>query len=129
LIGWARIGAGQTHDLQRQRSANKRLRTNRTKPIGLTFALIGLCLHLEQGFSGRQVQRVHMLLGQRKRTWPSFTLSRDRGDVTVIEVMRTPAGPDRDRMIDRWCASVWEAFRESHRSVNELLQQTGIIGH
>jgi hypothetical protein len=101
----------------------------RTKPIGLTFALIGLCLHLEQGFSGRQVQRVHMLLGQRKRTWPSFTLPRDRGDVTVIEVMRTPAGPDRDRMIDRWCASVWEAFRESHRSVNELLQQTGIIGH
>jgi Family of unknown function (DUF5946) len=36
-------------------------------PIGLTFALIGLCLHLERGFSGRQVQRAHMALGRRKR--------------------------------------------------------------
>src|SRR6185295_5352013 len=31
-----------------------------TKPIGLAFALIGLYLHLERGFSGKQVQRVHM---------------------------------------------------------------------
>jgi hypothetical protein len=43
-----------------------------TKPIGLTFALVGLYLHVERGFSGRQVQRVHMKLGQRRRTWPSL---------------------------------------------------------
>jgi hypothetical protein len=35
-----------------------------TKPIGLTFALIGLYLHIERGFSGRQVQRAHMTLEQ-----------------------------------------------------------------
>ena len=39
-----------------------------TKPIGLTFALVGLYLHVDRGFSGRQVQRVHLALGRRKRT-------------------------------------------------------------
>ena len=37
------------------------------KSIGLTFALAGLYLHLERGFSGRQVQRAHMEMGRRKR--------------------------------------------------------------
>jgi hypothetical protein len=69
----------------------------RTKPIGLTFALVGLCLHVERGFSGRQVQRVHMALGRRKRTWPSFVLPRQRGAMTASEVMAAPAGPERDR--------------------------------
>src|SRR5262249_34900967 len=30
------------------------------KPIRLTFALVGLYLHVERGLSGRQVQRAHM---------------------------------------------------------------------
>ena len=48
---------------------------DRTKPIGLTFALVGLYLHLEKGY--------------------------------------------------RWCASVWEAFRESQQSVAQLLERHG----
>lgn len=97
-----------------------------TKPIGLTFALVGLYLHVERGFSGRQVQRVHMKLGQRRRTWPSFPLPRERGSVTASQVMAAPAGPERDISIDSWCASVWGAFSDSHRAVAELLQQHGI---
>ena len=42
--------------------------TEQTKPIGLTFALAGLYLHVEKGFSGKQVQRAHMDMGRRKRT-------------------------------------------------------------
>ena len=41
-----------------------------SKPIGVTMALVGLYLHAERGFTGRQVQRVHMLLAQRKRQCP-----------------------------------------------------------
>jgi hypothetical protein len=97
-----------------------------TKPIGLTFALVGLYLHLERGFSGRQVQRAHMALGRRKRSWPSFILPRDRGSVTASQVMAAPPGPQRDRAIDAWCASVWDAFRENHALVADLLQRCGM---
>jgi hypothetical protein len=99
----------------------------RTKPIALTFALIGLYLHVERGFSGRQVQRFHMLLGRHKRSWPSFALPRERGSVTAGQVIAAPAGPERDRTIDDWCASVWNAYWESHPAVAELLKQYGIV--
>ena len=98
-----------------------------TKPIGLTFALIGLYLHVERGFSGRQVQRVHMKLAQCERTWPSFPLPRERGSVTATQVMAAQAGPERDKAIDSWCASVWDAFRDIHWAVAELLQHHGIL--
>jgi len=79
----------------------------RAKPIGLTFALVGLYLHVERGFSGRQVQRVHMKLGRCKRTWPSFPLPRDRDSMTASQVMAAQTGSERDKAIDCWCASVW----------------------
>ena len=92
-----------------------------TKPIGLTFALVGLYLHIEKGFSGRLVQCAHMDLAKRKRSWPSFPLPSERGTITACEVMAAPPGPERDRAIDAWCASVWEAYSLSHQVVGELL--------
>ena len=97
-----------------------------TKPIALAFALVGLYLRLERGFDGRQVQRVHMLLARRKRRWPSFPLPRERGSVTAVQAVAASAGPERNRAIDAWCASVWAAFGDSHRAVAELLKQHGI---
>ncbi len=99
----------------------------RTKPIGLTFALVGLFLHVERGFSGRQVQRAHMALARRKSIWPSFALPPERGAMTASQVMASPAGPERDRAIDAWCASVWHAFRGSRPAVAELLERDGIL--
>lgn len=98
-----------------------------TKPIGITFALVGLFLRLERGFSGRLVQRVHMDLAKRRRSWPSFSLPAERGAVTAIQVMEASPGPARDRAIDHWCASVWESYRDSHRAVAELLVEHGVI--
>jgi len=101
----------------------------RTKPIGLTFALVGLHLHVDRGFTGRQVQRVHVQLGRRKRRWPSFALPADRGSVTARQVVGAPAGPERDRAIDDWCVSVWTAFADSHRVVAELLREHAVAAH
>ena len=98
-----------------------------TKPIALTFALIGLYLHVEKSFSGRQVQRVHMALARHKRDWPSFALPHERGSVTANQVMTAPAGPERDVVIDTWCASVWDAFLESHEAIAELLERERIV--
>jgi hypothetical protein len=98
-----------------------------TKPITLAFALVGLYLHVERGFSGRQVQQVHMALSRRSKNWPPFPLPRERGAVTAIAVMSAPPGPDRDQAIDAWCASVWNAFHDSRQAVAELLKQHGIM--
>lgn len=98
-----------------------------TKPLGLTFALAGLYLHVERQFTGRQVQRAHMRLGQKKRQWPVIPLPGDRGDMTVIDVLAVPAGPDRDLAIDAWCRSVWSAFRGSQQTILDLLQEHRII--
>ena len=101
--------------------------TAETKPIALTFALVGLYLHVEKGFTGRQVQRAHMALARHKRSWPSFSLPADRGPITAVDVMSTPGGRERDEAIDRWCVSVWTAFDESHEAVEGLLRQHGIL--
>ena len=92
-----------------------------TKPIGLTFALVGLYLHVEKGFSGKQVQRAHMRLAQQKGNWPSFALPEDRGSINASVVMAKEAGPERDEAIDAWCASVWAAFHENRPSVAALV--------
>ncbi len=95
----------------------------RTKPIKLTFALIGLHLHLEKQFSGRDVQRAHQFLARRRRSWPSFPLPCNRGSVTVANVVVVPAGRERDQAIHHWCVSVWDAFRDSHQVVKELTRK------
>lgn len=84
--------------------------TAATKPIRLVFALVGLHLHLEVGKTGREVQLAHMQMARRKREWPKIALPEARGLVTAIDVMRAPAGAERERAIDQWCEAVWEAF-------------------
>ena len=94
-----------------------------SKPIGVAFSLIGLCLHVERGFTGKQVQQVHMRLAQRKRVWPSFPLPKDRGSMTCMDVLARPEGPQRNEAISAWCRSVWDAFAEAQPSVRVLLDQ------
>jgi len=96
------------------------------KPIGVTFALVGLYLHVEKQYSGRHVQRVHMQLARRKRTWPTFVLPPNRGATTAIDVMAAPAGPERDRAIHEWCVTVWEAFAANRQTVVDLLREYDI---
>ena len=96
------------------------------KPIRLAFSLAGLYLHLERGFTGRQVQRVHMLLAQRTRDFPRFAIPAQRGDVTVHDVMAAVPGDARDAAIERWCASVWAAYRDVRADVLAMLAMHGI---
>ena len=95
-----------------------------TKPIAVAFSLIGLCLHVEDRLSGREVQRLHMKLAQNRRMWPIFKLPQARGTITVSDVVAAPPGDERDDMIRKWCISVWDAWQESHAQVRALLQET-----
>jgi hypothetical protein len=97
--------------------------SSNSKPIGIVFALVGLYLHVEKRFSGRQVQKAHMELGRRKRAWPIVELPNDRGAMTVADVLAASAGPERDKAIDAWCECVWTAFRASRQAIVDLLQE------
>ena len=96
------------------------------KPIRLTFSLVGLYLHVEKGSTGRWVQRVHMQMGQKKRSWPAWTLPKDRGALTAVDVLRAAPGSERDQAIDAWCVSVWTAFRANRDGVVALLAEYGL---
>jgi len=98
-----------------------------SKPIALTFALVGLYLHLEKGFSGRQVQRAHMQMARRRRAWPAFALPIDRGTMTAHDVLAAPGGAERDRAIDEWCRSVWSAFSTHRQAIDDLLRETAVL--
>jgi len=94
-----------------------------SKPMGLVFGLVGLYLHVEKQFSGREVQRVHMELGRRKRGWPRVYVPEDRGSMTVADVLAASAGPERDAAIDNWCRSVWTAFGANRETIIALLRE------
>ena len=97
--------------------------TKETKPIALVFGLVGLYLHLEKQFSGRQVQEMHMKMGRFKRVWPSIHLPQDRGSISVLDVLAAPPGPERDRAIDDWCRSVWTAFAGNRPTIVSLMRE------
>lgn len=97
-----------------------------SKPIGVVFGLVGLYLHVERQFSGRQVQNTHMALGRRRREWPRVYLPEDRGRMTVADVVAVSAGPERDMAIDDWCRSVWIAFGANRHTIVALLREYGI---
>lgn len=94
----------------------------KTKPIAVAFAPIGLYLYIEENYSGKEVQETHMQLANNRRQWPPFNLPKQRGIVTVSDVLAEPAGQWRDSMIRTWCISVWEAWKESRTMVIDLLQ-------
>ncbi len=90
--------------------------------IGAAFALIGLYLACEQGYSGRQVQHMHGLLARRSKTWPRFVPPPHVGDVTILDVMQAAPGEARDAMLRRWGQSVWEAWGQEHERVKALVE-------
>ena len=99
--------------------------TPESKPIGITFALAGLYLHVERQLTGRQVQLAHMRMARQKRSWPTFVLPEDRGAMTALDVMRAPEGEERDKAIHAWAESVWRAFSMNRPTVVSLLEEYG----
>lgn len=91
------------------------------KPIRLAFALVGLYLHVELGCNGREVQRIHTRLAQRKPVLPQFDIPESRGAVRIADVLAAPPGAQRNRKIEDWCESVWMAYRQNRRAIVGLL--------
>ena len=82
-----------------------------TKPITVVFALIGLYLYIEKGFTGKQVQRAHMKMARYRKEWPKLPLPEARGAVRIADVLAAGPGAERDAMIRCWCNAVWHAWQ------------------
>ncbi len=95
------------------------------KPIRLAFALIGLYLAVEKGYTGRQVQLAHMDLANRRKDWPHFSLPEDRGNITAETVLQAQEGSQRDEKIIEWCASVWQAYAPVRTEIINLIGPYG----
>jgi hypothetical protein len=69
------------------------------RPITTTFALVGLYLANERGYSGRQVQDAHRRLAGRSKDWPRSEPPSHAGALTILDVMRARPGEDRDAVL------------------------------
>ncbi len=95
---------------------NAEFATTESKPITLAFALVGLCLKIEQNFDGRQVQAAHGRLARHKSSLPRLSPDRGRIDFDFDQFCQAPSMS----ALDRWCVAVWEAFSVQHVVVREL---------
>lgn len=102
--------------------------TPNDKPIRLAFALVGLYLHVERGFSGREVQRAHMKLCRTRQAWPTFSIPENRGKIDANTVLAA-ATNEREGMIRNWTTSVWQAFADQRDTIEKLLAENDIIGN
>jgi len=91
--------------------------------IGAAFALAGLYLAVERGFSGRQVQKMHMVMARKSKAWPRFAPPEDVGPLTVADVLAVEPGPRRDEKLMEWCAGVWGAWSLQHGWVREMVDR------
>jgi hypothetical protein len=91
-----------------------------TKPIAVVFALIGLYLHLEKYFTGKQVQLAHMRMAKQRKEWPRLPLPEQSASLTVADVVAAAPGPACDAMIRKWCESVWEVWHGARPQIVEI---------
>lgn len=94
-----------------------------SRSITTAFALIGLCLLFNWGYTGRQVQKVHMILANRSKDWPRFNPPGIKDGLTVQDVIRAEHGGERDRMLRVWAESVWATWKKDHENVAKLIKK------
>jgi len=94
----------------------------RMRPITTAFALIGLYLAVERGYTGRQVQLVHMKIG-RRRDWPRLEPPKDRGELTVMDILLAATDAKKEEMLMRPTASVRQTREDRHRWVRETTEK------
>ncbi|MBO9129371.1 DUF5946 family protein [Bacillus sp. 165] len=92
------------------------------KTITVAFSLIGLYYAIEHGYTGKQVQRVHMLLAQQKITWPSLSLPKKPYSFTVIDVLHAAPGKHWDDMLKKWMLDVWMCWEHQHTWIRSISQ-------
>lgn len=92
------------------------------KTITVAFSLIGLYYAVERGYTGKQVQRVHMLLSRRKFDWPPLPVPDKPYSLTVNDVLQEKPGKNRDAMLREWMRDVWLCWEHQQEWIRNLSQ-------
>jgi len=95
------------------------------KPITVVFALVGLYLAVERGFTGRQVQQAHMELARKAGTgfdWPRLEPPEPSWDMTAADVMNAEPGKAREEAIKKWAETVWKSWAPRHDRIRALCE-------
>jgi len=100
-----------------------------TRNITVAFGLIGLYLALEKGYNGKQVQQAHMRIAKTRKVWPRLEPPLQPLVLTVMDVLRAGTHGEKDTMIRKWMAAVWESWSDRHTwirmTTDELLASSG----
>jgi hypothetical protein len=92
------------------------------KPIQPVFAVVGLYLVNEHGYTGRQVQLAHLRMARRPEQWPRLERPEARASMTVWDVLQTPTSV-RQAAIKQWSAAVWQTWRPRREDVERLARE------
>ncbi len=95
------------------------------KPVTTAFALIGLDLVFERGYTGRQVQKVHIALGKTRRQWPHFVPPSGKAALTVRDVLENVSRDSYAGWVYQWGKSVWDLWQAEHVEISRLVHQSG----
>ncbi len=92
----------------------------KTRSITTAYALIGLYLAIEKGWTGILVQRAHMALARRSMAWPRLNPPGKAGLLTVQDVLLAALGDERDAMLRKWAEDVWLAWEKAHEWARDI---------
>jgi len=92
-----------------------------TTPIRLGYALAGLWLALEHGFSGDEVRVIHHSMGHAEEWWPAFEPPAGRARITVHDVaeqgVRIGSSTGHATATRAWAEDVWGTWTEQRPQV------------
>jgi hypothetical protein len=91
--------------------------------IGMAFALIGLHLALDEGWSGNGVRSAHQYIAAHHRDWPRFAAPQIVAGLTIAHVAGSSTPEEHASRVRAWAASVWESWSAEHQAVREWANQ------
>lgn len=91
-----------------------------TKNIAVVFGLVGLYLSLEKNYSGRQVQKAHMILGEKNKEWPKLEPPTFNWEYTVKDVLDSSLEKGLKEEIRKWAEVTWRGWGEQQKTIEDI---------
>jgi len=113
---------GQVHQLTVDAYAAQHAGGNH-RDKSVVIHLCGLHFVLDRGLRPTAVAPLLQRLAESVKTWPHFGPPVAPWAMTIFDVGITESVPDHTRMVRAWAASVWQAWKEHHEQIKNLVVQ------